>query len=357
MKDPRRIVKGNLRHPLVEIIFLVISAVISGADDWENISQFGKDQLSWLRKFYPFKYGVASHDTLGRVFAAMDHEEFNSCFTQWVENIRVEMKGEVVAIDGKRICGSFDTTNAKAAIHMVSAYAAGNNLCLGQQSCGTKSNEITAIPALLEVLALKGCCVTIDAMGCQHKIATSIIAKEADYILAVKQNQGGLHQQVEKIISITEPASVHSDTDAGHGRIETRKCSIYSNLKFLDDKEKWTGLNCIVKIESERISKIDGATQRETRYYISSLTESAEQINQKVRSHWAIENKLHWVLDVVFDEDMARRRKDNSAKNFNIILKTALTLISRENTLKMSKRKKRHSAAWSPDFREKILAS
>ncbi len=356
MQDPRRTTKGNFRHQLSDIIFLVISAVISGADDWENINLFGKSQIHWLKKFQPFKNGIPSADTLSRVFEALDYTNFSKAFMQWVDFVRnPDIVGEVIAIDGKSICGSADRTNEKSAIHMISAYATQNGLCLGQIASQSKRNEIKAIPQLLDMLDLKGNTVTIDAMGCQTAIVDKIREKKADYILAVKANQGELHQQVEKIISITQPESLHRWVDSDHGRVETRVCSVYNNLRFMDEKERWKDLKSILKIETQRYIKASGKTQTETRLYISNLKDCAETFNNKIRSHWGIENNLHWCLDMIFNEDNSRKRIGNSAKNFNIILKTALSLIVRESTEKISKKSKRLMAALSPEFREKIL--
>ena len=355
MTDPRTIYRGNLRHLLTDMIFLVISAVICGADDWYKIELFGKSQISWLRKFVPFAKGIPSHDTLGRVFSAIDYQEFGKYFVEWGNTMSELTDGEVVAIDGKRIRGSYDTNSGLNAIHMVSAFATENRICLGQVSCQDKSNEITAIPKLLELLAIKGCTVTIDAMGCQTAIAEKIRDKGADYILAVKENQKELYEQVEKVFGITKPASVDIDLDSGHGRIETRKCTVIDDLKFLDIEDKWKGLKTVIKIESERFIKSESKTQNEIRYYISNLPANAKSMNYKIRSHWAIENNLHWNLDVVFSEDSSRKRKGDSAKNFNIISKIALTFISKEETEKMSKNSKRFQAALDTEFREKIL--
>jgi predicted transposase YbfD/YdcC len=355
MTDYRTTYRGNLKHLLTDMIFLVISAVICGADDWIKIELFGKSQITWLRKFAPFAKGIPSHDTLGRVFSVIDYQEFGKCFMEWGNTMSELTSGEVVAIDGKRIRGSYDTASGLNAIHMVSAFASENRICLGQFSCQEKSNEITAIPKLLELLAIKDCTVTIDAMGCQTAIAEKIREKGADYILAVKENQKGLYMQVEKMFEIAQPISVDVDLDSGHGRIETRKCTVIDDLKFLDIEDKWKDLKTIIKVESERFIKSESKTQSQTRFYISNLAANAKSVNHKIRSHWAIENNLHWNLDVVFSEDGSRKRKGDSAKNFNIISKIALTFISKENTEKMSSKSKRFQAALDTRFREKIL--
>lgn len=355
MKDPRRTNKGNYKHPLTDILFLVISAVVSGADTWQSIVLFGKNQLNWLQKYFPYKDGIPSPDTLERVFAVLDFKEFNLHFTQWVNEICKLSQGEVIPIDGKSIRRSADKSNGKKFIHMVSAFASENGICLGQVACKEKSNEITAIPKLLDLLAINSCVVTIDAMGCQTKIAKQIRKKKANYILAVKQNQGELYRQVNKLFSITQASSVDIEDDFGHGRVERRKCTVITDLKFLDEKDKWEDIKSIIKIESERYIKSSGKKQTETRLYISSLNENAKSLNAKIRNHWSIENNLHWMLDITFSEDYSRKRKGNSAKNFNLISKVALNLIMKENSQKISKQNKRFKAALDNEYREKIL--
>lgn len=340
---------------LLDMIFLVISAVVSGSNNWKEIETFGKSQIKWLRKYVTLKNGIPSHDTLGRVFSILDYEKFSQCFIEWIQTISTLTNGEVIAIDGKRLCGSSDKTLGIKAIHMVSAFASENCLCLGQTTCDEKSNEITAIPVLLEILSIKGCTVTIDAMGCQSKIAEKIIEKEANYILAVKDNQKELHEQVVKMFEIKEPQSVDIDVDSGHGRIETRKCAVVSNLTFFDIDKEWTGLKTVVKIESERFIQVENKKQNETRYYISSLDVNAKTMNSMIRNHWRIENNLHWMLDVNFGEDSSSRRKGDSAKNFNLISKIAMSLIIKEKSEKNSMAIKRYKAALDPDYREMIL--
>jgi len=356
MKDPRRITKGNFKHELIEIVFLVISAVVSGCNDWETIAVFGESQLKWLRKYYPYKNGVPSHDTINRVFSAMDSKVFGSSFIKWTQEICKLSDGEIVAIDGKTIRRSYDKNTGKSAIHIVSAYAQKNRLCLGQVQTEEKSNEITAIPELLELLYLEKATVTIDAIGCQKEIVKKIVQeKKADYVIAVKNNQKSLYAQIDKLFSITKPASETVDRHIDHGRVETRKCSVIDNFTFLDGCEDWEGLRSIAKVESERYIKSDGRTEKETRFYISSHKSDARQINMVIRNHWSVENNLHWMLDVVFAEDSSRRRAGNSATNFNIISKIALGLIERSPYKKKSKRQRRFKAGFDPAFREKVL--
>lgn len=355
LKDPRRTNKGNLQHSLSDMIFLVISAVISGAVDWTHIEIFGKNQINWLRKYAPFKNGIPSHDVLGSVFSSLDSAQFAECFINWISSIAKISKGEVIAIDGKKIRGSYDSNEKKSAIHMVSAFASENKLCLGQVETADKSNEITAIPKLLDLIVTNGSIITIDAMGCQKDIAEKIIDKKSDYILAVKENQKELLEQTEKMFSGNFNVQKDENVDVGHGRAEIRICHVVSDLKFFDVKDDWKGLKTIIKIESECYIKSTGKVSNETRYYISSLKPDAKKINQAIRSHWSIENNLHWTLDVVFGEDASRKRKNNSAANFTILTKIAMALIARENSIKMSMRAKRYQATINPEFREKIL--
>lgn len=355
LKDPRRTTKGHFYFPLDEILFLTISAVLSGADGWVSINLFGKSKLDWLRQFLPYQNGIPSHDVLGKLFALIDPVQFNECFMNWVNSISDITQGEVIAIDGKSLCGSTNKAQGRSPFHLVSAYAVQNRLCLGQQCVFEKSNEITAIPALLDVLAIQGCVVTIDAMGCQREIAQKIIDLKADYILMVKDNQKNLKQQVEKIFSMQSPLHSNQQMDMGHGRIEKRVCDVINNIEFLDDRHKWAQLHSIVRINSQRHNKQTGQNSQETRYYISSLKENAVQFNHKVRQHWAIENNLHWALDVIFNEDDSLLKKGYSAVNFSLVSKMALALLEREKSTKMSKPSKRLKAALDDDYRSLIL--
>ena len=355
LKDPRRTAKGNFYYPFDEVLFLVISAVLSSAEGWVPISLFGRTKLEWLRQYFPYENGTPSHDVLGKLFALIDPVRFNECFMNWVNSISAIAQGEVIAIDGKSLCGSANKAEGRSPFHLVSAYAAKNRLCLGQHCVSEKSNEITAIPALLDMLAIQDCVVTIDAMGCQRDIAQKILDRGADYILMVKDNQKDLKEQVEKVFSIQAPSPSHRQLDLGHGRIEKRDCEVIDRLGFLDGREKWPQLNSIVRIRSERQNKQNGQTSEETRYYISSLKENAEQFNSKVRQHWAIENNLHWALDVIFKEDGSLMKKGNSAINFSIVSKMALAMLEREKSTKMSKPSKRLKAALDDEYRSLIL--
>lgn len=355
LRDPRRTTKGHFYYPLDEILLLVISAALCGADSWVSISLFGKSKKEWLRQYLPYKNGIPSHDVLGKVFALIDPKEFNECFTNWIASLSTLTQGEVIAIDGKSLRGSASKAQDRSPFHLVSAYAAGNKLCLAQQCVSEKSNEITAIPALLDVLDIQNCVVTIDAMGCQRDIAQKILDRKADYILMVKDNQEGLKEQVEKVFTIQAPSHSQEHLDMGHGRIEKRICDVIDKLEFLDDREKWPGLRSIVRIKSERQNKQTGQTSNEARYYISSLKENATKFNHKIRQHWAIENNLHWTLDVIFKEDTLLMKKGNSPIIFSMVNKMALAMLEKEKSTKMSKPSKRLKAALEDEYRSFIL--
>jgi predicted transposase YbfD/YdcC len=339
----------------MDIVLLVLSAVLCGANDWEEIELFGKSRESWLKKYGSFAHSIPSHDTINRVFSALSPEEFSSCFCRWVNSIRQDFSREVVAIDGKRIRNSHETYRGQSALHMVSAMAVENGLCLGQVATNAKSNEITAIPELLSLLDVKGNIITIDAMGCQRKVVDKIVSCGADYILAVKGNQHSLEEGVKDTCRLSKPQDTHVHTDMGHGRIETRSSSVYADLSCLENANQWKGLRSIVTVESERTQKATGETSKETRYYISNLAGTAKEFNSWIRQHWSIENNLHWSLDVTFREDHSRKRKGHAAHNFNIILKFALSLLVKDNSWKASHKRKRLKAALCEEYRERLL--
>jgi predicted transposase YbfD/YdcC len=355
LQDPRRTNKGHFYYPLDEILFLVIAAVVSGAEEWVSIQIFGNAKLEWPRRFFPYRHGIPSHDVLGKLFSRLGPVRFNECFMAWVNSISVLTKGEVIAFDGKSICGSGQAGQPKSAVHVVSAYATQTRLCLGQVKVDQKENGIVAIPQMLELLAIKGCIVTIDAMGCQKGIARKIIQGKADYILMVKDNQKELKAQVEKMFRLQSDCPCDQTTDSGHGRVEARTCQATRNLTFMDDKEQWPAIRSVVQVKSERYIKQSGKTSEETRYYITSLEANPVKLNQAVRSHWGIENNLHWSLDMVFNEDSLLKKKDYSATNFNIIAKIALTLLEKESSLQASKKRKRLFSALQDEYREKVL--
>lgn len=354
LEDPRRTTKGNLVYSLEEILFLTISAVISGCNTWVLIAEYGRLKKDWFRKFYPYKR-MPSHDGISDLFSALDAEKFGECFINWVNDVATTTHSEVVAIDGKTIRGAASKGN-KFPLHIVTAFCTKNRLCLGQRAVSEKSNEITAIPKLLDLLTLDGCIVTLDAMGCQTNIAEKIRSQKADYILQVKDNQKDLKEQMEDIFNSKASRKTDEKINCGHGRIERRKCEAITKVSIvLDGAEHWKDLQTLVRIESERTIKNIDQKSTEYRYYITSLTDNAQLINKSIRSHWGIENNLHWNLDVIFKEDGQLKRKGNSAQNFNIISKTALTLIDNEKTANVSKPMKRLKASIDDSYRELIL--
>ena len=350
LQDPRRCT-GNYIYPLNELIFLTICGVLCGCEDWHNISEFGKSQLKWLKKYLPYKDGIASHDTLGRVFGLLNTADFESCFVSWVEQLNILDKDGIVSIDGKRVCNS--ANSSKSALHLVSAFAVDAGISMGQLATAQKSNEITAIPNLLDMLVLKNCVVTIDAMGCQREIVEKIISKDAHYVISLKGNQGELYEEVKHAFKFMEPQGVDKQVDAGHGRVETRTCKVITDLRFIDEARQWKGIASVAMIEAQRLDKKTGITAYDTRFYICSIKD-AIQINTAVRKHWGIENSLHWILDVRFNEDKEMKRKGESPYNFSFITKTVINLI-KLNKSKGSVKTKRLKAAWETEFREKLL--
>lgn len=362
LRDPRKF--HSPPHPLLDIITIAICAVICGADDWVAIENFGKAKEDWFGKFLRLPNGIPSHDTFGDVFASLDPTQFQSCFLSWVSTISQVIVGEVVAIDGKTLRRSHDKGAGKAAIHMVSAWASQNRLVLGQLKVDDKTNEITAIPELLRLLALKGCIVTIDAMGCQTEIAGQIIEQEGDYLLALKANHGRLYQEVERLFNdaFNDPAKVipyqtDQTFNKGHGRLEIRRCWTISQPKYiayLDPHGRWPGLQTVVRIEAERRQ---GTSQtKEVRYYLSSLPDDPKRLNQVARRHWSIENELHWVLDVAFGEDDSRVRQGYAAENLAVVRQIALNLLKQEQTVKIGVHNKRLRAGWDNDYLLKVLS-
>jgi predicted transposase YbfD/YdcC len=353
--DPRSDI--NKLHKLEDILLIGIISVICAADTWKNMETYAKAKEEFLRSFLDLPNGIPSDDTFNRVFSSIDSEQFEACFVNWVSRLVNLTDGEVIPIDGKTIRGA-KSNGKKSPFHMVSAWATNNNLVLGQVKVSEKSNEITAIPKLLELISVKGCTVTIDAMGCQHEIARKIIEQEADYILAVKENQKQLHQDIIDEFRFGKNIQVDLSEDLDHGRIETRKCSVITDFKFIENKEEWTGLKSIIKIESIREFKnSDRPTETATRYYISSLLTTAKKLQWAIRFHWGIENKLHWVLDVAFSEDASRKRAGNASQNFSILSKIALNLLRNETSEKQGVKGKRLKAAYDQNYLIKVLGT
>lgn len=355
VEDPRSHI--NQLHNLVDILVIGIISVICGAETWKQMVDFACSKEEFLKKFLKLENGIPSDDTINRVFSAIDSNQFENCFIEWVNSISEITKGQVIAIDGKTLCGA-KSKGVKSPVHMVSAWANENNLVLGQVRVNDKSNEITAIPELLDKLMIQGNIITIDAMGTQTDIAEKIIKKEADYILAVKENQKQLLEEIKDEFKFAKEIEIDTNIDIGHGRIETRKCSVISNFLFIENKEqKWKNLNQVIKIESIREFKNNGKPiEKATRYYISSLDNNANQYQENIRSHWGIENKLHWILDVGFSEDSSRKRNKNAAQNYSVLLKIALNLLKNEKTEKQGIAGKRLKAGWNENYLLKVLS-
>jgi predicted transposase YbfD/YdcC len=358
LTDPRA--EERVEHRLLDIIVIAICGVICGADSWVEIEEFGKARQEWLKGFLDLPNGIPSHDTFGRVFACLSAPQFQACFMSWIEAVFRATAGEIVAIDGKTLRRSYNRGSDKGAIHMVSAWATANRVVLGQRKTEEKSNEITAIPELLKLLELKGCIVTLDAMGCQKEIATQIIDQGGDYVVALKGNQGRLHEEVVEFFEYAQtkdfkgiPYSYHENVEADHGRIERRHYWTVDDLAGLEEKPKWKGFNLIGMVESERHTGEKVAVER--RYYISSLGNQAARFAQAVRGHWGIENSLHWSLDVTFKEDACRIRQGQAAENFAVLRHTAVSLLQQEKTAKVGLKAKRLKAALDIQYLTKVL--
>ena len=338
-----------------------ICAAICGADAWTDVERFGKAKQSWFKGFLELPYGIPSHDTFGRVFAMLDTTEFFHCLQSWLGALNVATDGQVIAIDGKTLRGSFDKASGKAALHMVNAWATGNQLVLGQVAVDSKSNEITAIPRLLELIEVAGGIVTIDAMGCQKAIASKIREKGADYLLAVKDNQPTLHEEIsDAFLEYAEDhfsarkVRTHKTRERSHGREEQREYYIAPVPQNLSGKDAWKDL-CSIGM-AIRHRSIDGKESTEVAYYISSLPPKVRQFAAAARSHWGVENSLHWCLDVTFSEDKSRIRKGNGPEISGMLRRLALSILKQDTSLKSSIRGKRLIAGWNEEALTKILA-
>ena len=357
LPDPR--IERHRWHKLSDILVIAVCAVLCGAESYPAIEDFGQEREAWLRQFLELPSGIPSHDTFNRVLRVLEPVALQQCFLNWMQAVAEVTQGEVVAIDGKALRRSFAKDTGKRAIHMVSAWATTNGVVLGQRKVDTKSNEIMAIPALLELLTLKGCIVTIDAMGCQRTIAQKIVAQEADYVLALKDNQPTLAQAVEQFFIAGPHAETHRTTSAyheqteqGHGRVETRCAWISADLPPEVSAAAWPGLRSIGMVQATRT--VAGETSVEPRFYLTSLPPDAEQFAQAVRKHWGIENQLHWSLDVTFREDQSRLRAGHGAENFAVLRHIALNLLRQEPSTKSLPRK-RLACALNPDYLLKVL--
>ena len=356
--DPRQ--RGKITYPFDEVLLLSLLAVLGGAETFVDIARFGEKKLALLRRFRPFRDGTPSHDQLGDIFATLDPVEFQRCFVAWVAGLTGAGR-DVIAIDGKTVRRSYQKKGAKAPIHMVSAFAARQRLVLGQVKVAEKSNEIVAIPKLLKMLAIEGAIITIDAMGCQRDIAEQILHQKADYVLALKGNQGTLCEDVEVFAEEQKAngfkdtkVSRHETVDGDHGRIETRTYTAFHDVAWLQERHDWPGLQGVVMVESTR--EIGEKIERETRFYITSLVWLAHQLGPVVRSHWAIENSLHWVMDMIFRDDECRVRTNHAPANFTTIKHMAHNLMQKAPG-KDSMRLRRKTASWDDDYLASLLAA
>lgn len=362
LEDPRT---GNARrHELLDIIVIALCAMICGADNSVEIEEFGKAREEWFRRFLELPNGIPAHDTFGRVFARLDPEQFAACFADWVRSVSELSHGEVVAVDGKTLRGCHDRANGRGALHMVSAWATENRMVLGQTRTETHSNEITAIPELLKALELEGCTVTIDAMGCQKNIAQQVVEKGADYLLAVKTNQGELHENIKDLFGCCERTgwdgvvySHHQQVGKDHGRLERRECWVITDpeeLAYVDPQQQWASLGAVGRVSYQRNAA--SGSPADTRYYICSYPADAATLLGAARRHWSIENSLHWVLDMAFDEDHSRVRTGHADRNLAVIRHWALNLLKQERTVKVGIKAKRKKAGWDFNYMLKVLS-
>lgn len=361
VSDPRT---GNAKlHALLDILVIALCAVICGADDWEAMSRWGKTKRRWLKRFLALPHGIPSPDTFRRVFERLNPDEFRKAFLEWVQSVNVLTAGQVIAIDGKTLRRSQDHAAGKAAIHMVSAWATANHLVLGQVKMDEHSNEITAVPALLRLLELSGCIVTVDAQNCQVEIAETIVAQGADYILAVKENHKALYEELkdlfnesDKVQFLQVPHQHARQVNKAHGRLEIRESWTLSDPDYLDylrRRAEWKSLQTLVRVRAER--RIGRHRSVEMHYYLSSLANNARRLLQCIRAHWGIENGLHWVLDIAFREDESRVRKEHGPENMAVLRHIALNLLQQEHTAKVGIKNKRLQAAWDNDYLLKVL--
>jgi predicted transposase YbfD/YdcC len=360
VEDPRANDRRR-KHKLADIMVLAICGVICGADDWVTIARFARDKKRWFGQFLELPHGIPSHDTFRRVFMLLNPHKFAEAFVEWIRALSEGSKGALVALDGKTLRRSFDRVREQAPIHLISAWCTKNRMTLGQYKVDGKSNEITAIPKLLELLDLRDCTVTIDAMGCQKSIAGNVRDAGADYMLALKSNHGDLYEDV-KLYFETQAShdfaefsgTLHQTVDADHGRIETRKYAITADIEWTGADAEWKDLAAIGMVEATR--EINGKTSLEQRFYLTSFRGDAKQFAELVRGHWQIENCAHWILDVAFREDDSRARAGNSAENFALLRRIALNLLKNETSIKLGVKNKRLCAGWSEEYLLKVLA-
>jgi len=359
LDDPRA--QHRIEHLLLDIVLVTICAVICGADTWVEIENYGIAKQEWLETFLELTNGIPSHDTFERMFARLRPEQLQQCFLSWVQAVFNISDGQLISLDGKTLRGSYDRGGKQGMIHMVSAWASQNRLVLGQRKVNEKSNEITAIPELLKVLDLNGAVVSIDAMGCQTEIAAQIVSQQGDYVLALKGNQGNLHQDVQQLFNHAHSQNFrgiehdfYETQEQGHGRQEIRRYWVMGKTEYLIGAENWAKLTTIGCVESQR--QVGDKITSELRYYLLSLPLKATQFAAAVRGHWGIENQLHWILDVGFREDQSRTTQGYSAENFAVIRHLAVNLLSQEKSAKGGTRAKRLKAGWDDHYLTQILA-
>jgi predicted transposase YbfD/YdcC len=357
VSDPR---SANARHRLFDIFVIALCAVISGAEGWEDMEEYGQAQAEWFQQFLELPHGIPSHDTFRRVLSRLKPDELTQCFVNWTETLRESLDGDIVAIDGKTLRRSFDHAASKGAIHMISAWANANRLVLGQLKVDDKSNEITAIPTLLRMLELEGAIVTIDAMGCQKEIAKTITEQGAEYVLALKDNHPTLHSEVQLFFDDVKADRLdhitserHTTIDADHGRLETRHSWITSDIECLGVKGSWANIASVGLVESHR--EMGGEVSSEQRFFLTSLPCDVVRFAQAVREHWGVENGLHWVLDVSFREDDCRIRQGHGAQNMAVLRHMALNLLRRESGHKRGIKARRKRAGWDRDYLFQVL--
>lgn len=359
LSDPRA--EMGLRHSLEAILVIALCGIICGADTWVEIAEFGQAKYAWLSTFLDLPHGIPSHDTFGRVFAALDPEQFERCFRRWTQGLAQAAGPQVVALDGQALRRAHNA--GERPLQVVSAWASASRLVLAQRAVPDKSNELSALPVVLEMLALEGCIVTLDAMGTHADIATAITAQGADYVLALKGNQGRLEEEVQALFgdaqSVAYAGLAHSydrDVDGGHGRIEIRETWAITDpayLAYVNPAETWPDLRSLVMIRAER--RLGTKTSVQTRYYLSSLNAPAKDIGSAVRDHWGIENSVHWVLDVAFRQDVQRARIRHAARNLATLHHLALNLLHQEKTSRIGIQAKRHKAGWDGHYLRTVL--